>query len=59
MRFEGVVSRVRVASLDHFYPSGSVELAEQHFKHQEARWWQAQVRRRMLSPGFECSFSAV
>jgi hypothetical protein len=49
MRFEGVASRVRVASLDHFYPSGSVELAEQHFKHQEARWWQAQVRRRMLS----------
>ena len=59
MRFEGVVSRVRVASLDHFYPSGSVELAEQHFEHQEARWWQAQVRRRMLSSGFDFSFSAV
>jgi hypothetical protein len=59
MRFEGVASRVRVASLDHFYPSGSVELAEQDFKHQEARWWQAQVCRRMLSSGFEFSFSAV
>lgn len=59
MRFEGVASRVRVASLDHFYPSGSVELTEQHFKHQEARWWQAQVRRRMLSSGFEFSFSAA
>jgi len=59
MRFEGVASRVRVASLDHFYPSGSVELAEQHFEHQEARWWQAQVRRRMLSSGFEFSFSTV
>ena len=59
MRFEGVASRVRMASLDHFYPSGSVELAEQHFEHQEARWWQAQVRRRMLSSGFEFSFSTV
>ena len=54
MRFEGVASRVRVTSLDHFYPSGSVELAE-HFEHQEARWWQAQVRRRMLSSGFDFS----
>ena len=54
MRFEGVASRVRVTSLDHFYPSGSFELAE-HFEHQEARWWQAQVRRRMLSSGFDFS----